>query len=205
MSTRIRRCARTLIWWPSTSGNQYKCLKKLRAAVSARRRLVTDYFMPVRWAPESPLQNYLALGLANNVKDRPMQTRGSASSGSAARRLWQAALEHPGYDQLPTDDRLLLCCCMNIDEKHPFDSVLKHYIDPQQAPRGRHARPKAQNSSTRSPSDAHDPVWRVAPHADRDTPIEGRLNFACHTGDRERHKFDAEWTIWDADEHAREL
>ena len=29
-------------------GNQYKCLKKLRAAVSRQRRLVTDYFMPVR-------------------------------------------------------------------------------------------------------------------------------------------------------------
>jgi hypothetical protein len=31
-------------------GNQYKCLKKLRASINQQRRLVTDYFMPVRAA-----------------------------------------------------------------------------------------------------------------------------------------------------------
>ena len=40
-----------------------------------------------------------------------------ASSGPAG-PLWQAALEHPSYDRLPTDDGLL-CCCMNIDESIP--------------------------------------------------------------------------------------
>ena len=107
-------------------GNQYKCLKKLRAAVSRQRRLVTDYFMPVRWAPEDPLQNYLALGLANNVKESANANTRERVIGVRGPSLWQAALEHPAYDQLPTDDRLLLCCCMNIDEKHPLR--LEHYL-----------------------------------------------------------------------------
>ena len=107
-------------------GNQYKCLKKLRASVSTQRKLVTDYFMPVRWAPENPLQNYLALGLANNVKDSASEKTRERVIGVRGPSFWQAALEHPGYDQLPTDDRLLLCCCMNIDEKHPLR--LEHYL-----------------------------------------------------------------------------
>ena len=101
-------------------GNQYKCLKKLGASVSKQRRLVTDYFMPVRWAPESPLQHYLALGLANNVKETASEKTRERVIGVRGPSLWQAALEHPGYDQLPTNDRLLLCCCMNIDEMHPL-------------------------------------------------------------------------------------
>ena len=100
-------------------GNQYKCLKKLRASVGKNRKLVTDYFMPVRWAPENPLQNFLALGLANNVKQSASEKTRERVIGVRGPSLWQAALEHPAYDQLPTSDRLLLCCCMNVDEKHP--------------------------------------------------------------------------------------
>ena len=31
-------------------GNQYECLKQLRASANKQRKLVTDYFMPVRAA-----------------------------------------------------------------------------------------------------------------------------------------------------------
>ena len=75
--------------------------------------------MPVRWAPENPLQNYLALGLANNVKQSANENTRERVIGVRGPSLWQAALEHPAYDQLPKNDRLLLCCCMNVDEKHP--------------------------------------------------------------------------------------
>ena len=49
-----------------------------------------------------------------------MQTRGNASSASGGLLYGRRRSEHPAYDQLPTDDRLLLCRCMNIDEKHPL-------------------------------------------------------------------------------------
>jgi hypothetical protein len=92
------------------------------AAPPRRRHRGRQRVVPaqVRWAPENPLQNYLALGLANNVKDSASEKTRERVIGVRGPSLWQAALEHPGYDRLPTDDRLLLCCCMNIDEKHPL-------------------------------------------------------------------------------------
>ena len=132
----------------------------------------------VRWAPETPLQNYLALGLANNVKDTANANTRERVIGVRGPSLWQAALEHPAYDQLPTNDRLLLCCCMNIDEMHPLR--LEHYLilnkhpefacaarekkhlgEPITDPR-EHACTRVSRSRhrdrTRSPSDAHDRV-----------------------------------------------
>lgn len=120
----------------ATLFRQYPCLNKLKSAVSVTRKVVTDYFMPVRWAPENPLQNMLKLGLANNLKNSAGYRREGVGRAVITRErvigvrgpsLWQAALEHPGYDRLPRyDERLLLCCCMNVDEKHP--KRLKHYL-----------------------------------------------------------------------------
>ena len=122
-----------------------------------QRKLVTDYFMPVRWAPENPLQNYLALGLANNVKDSASEKTRERVIGVRGPSLWQAALEHPGYDRLPTDDRLLvnllLCCCMNID--------------PREAPRVRLRGWSTTSSSTSTPSSPAQTRTREKKHPGR--------------------------------------
>ena len=46
----------------------------------------------------------------SQVRERVIGVRGVS--------LWQAFLEHPRVAELPTNERLLLCCCMNVDEMH---------------------------------------------------------------------------------------
>ena len=76
--------------------------------------------MPPRY-PSLDLAKVLALGTANNVDNLPAGPHDAVRErviGVRAVSLWQAILEHPHVGRVPADDRLLLCCCMNVDGVH---------------------------------------------------------------------------------------
>ena len=88
------------------------------------KSVVVDFFDPGKWRPKPALLSYLALGTANNVANLPKHKPAYGRIrerviGVRGVSLWHAFLEHPAVDaRAATRDRLLLCCCMNVDGFH---------------------------------------------------------------------------------------
>lgn len=107
--------------------DKFKCVQLLRRS----KRIIVDVFDPNKWLPGLHLGNRLSLFLANNIdNENPDENidRYTKSGkvqerviGVRAPTLWQALLEHPDLEHIfpgSARDRLLLCCCMNVDGKH---------------------------------------------------------------------------------------
>jgi hypothetical protein len=88
------------------------------------KSVVVDFFDPGKWRPKPALLSYLALGTANNVANLPKHKPAYGRIrerviGVRGVSLWHAFLEHPAVDaRAAPRDRLLLCCCMNVDGFH---------------------------------------------------------------------------------------
>lgn len=101
--------------------DKWPCVEALRKS----RHLIVDVFDPRKVQPGRHLDKRLALFLANNVDNLREKTHRERILerviGVRGVSLWQALLEHPDVATTFTDadrDRLLLCCCMNVDGMH---------------------------------------------------------------------------------------
>ena len=112
------------------------CVQAMRTA----RQLVMDVWRQAKFAPEPGVWDAMTLYMANNIGNFTYPycpNAGTKCFGSEAEAyerfrervigvravsLWQATLRHELLPTVPRQQRLLLCCCMNIDAKHngPF-------------------------------------------------------------------------------------
>lgn len=107
-----------------------QCVQYMRKSNS----LILDIWRQAKLPPEPGVYDKVALLLANNVANltAPYCSRGSYCEetraphdriverviGVRAVSLWQATLTDELLPTLPRQQRLVLCCCMNIDAKH---------------------------------------------------------------------------------------
>ena len=120
-----------------------KLWAKCCPAIRGVDRYIIDAFNPVKYAPTAALLGKAALVTANNVANWPDGKKHNSTTffsttvtvaplvdaalwsrvrerviGVRGVSLWQAFLEHPLVDQVQRGERLLLCCCMNVDDSH---------------------------------------------------------------------------------------
>lgn len=99
--------------------DKFPCVEALRKS----DRIVVDVFDPKKWVPGIHLKDKLALFMANNIDNDPDEMfAGKVRErviGVRGVSVWQALLEHTDISRTFNQrTRLLLCCCMNIDEMH---------------------------------------------------------------------------------------
>ena len=111
-----------------------KCVKEIRRG---SRPLLIDLWRQNKFVPEVKVFKKLSLVLANNVgnmtkpycsekrllcvhnKTAPYDIIRERTIGLRAISVWQAILEHRDFSKrIKRQQRLLLCCCMNVDAKH---------------------------------------------------------------------------------------
>lgn len=112
------------------TGTQAACVHAIR---SHWERLVLDVWRQAKYVPDRQVFDRTNLVLANNVanlsgswcshpkmfcSNERVDKIIERAIGVRAISVWHAVLEHPRLPSFPKQQRLLLCCCMNVDAKH---------------------------------------------------------------------------------------